>query len=193
MYHEAKQTYTRREILAGLASASAALLAGACVPARIDLFAHPAVFDHDEALVRATLTAFVETVVPGVTLPVDATTKVFEDPFFPFQPYRSVLAADLCKLSLRRCGERRFDRLHPTDRTRVVAAGLRGDPVSRRLYEGAVFLVQLAAFGGVYAEDAAVPALRFEGAGSLIPLADQSYPDPRRFLATALTEVGNAA
>lgn len=183
---------TRREVVGLILSAAASAVTGACAPVRLDLFRTASPFAEDDELVEATLRAFLETVAPGVRLPASL-TRVFADDFFPFGRHRGRFAADLCRRSARTCGVPRFDELDLSRRTAIVHQGLHSDLVSRRLYEGAILLAQLAVFGGIYDENAAVPPLHFEGRYHVYPGDAAGYPHPERFLARPLSADGNPA
>ncbi|MGE5176407.1 MAG: hypothetical protein ACM3JJ_08530 [Hyphomicrobiales bacterium] len=185
---------TRRDLLrrAGLLlGGAAAAAATGCTPVRVLLRDYPDAFDDDDVADR-TLAAFVQTIVPGVEGEPAALTRCFRDEAYPFAPYRGFFAADLCKRAGARFGGARFEALDPKRRARVVEDGLRADALTRKLYEGAIFLTQVATLAGIY-DDGGAPVIDFPGANDGFDRAEISYPDPARFLATPATASGNPA
>ena len=180
-----RQLMSRREALSLLA-ATASGLAGACAP--VARFQVPTV--RIESADRV-LQAFVATVVPG-SGDSPALIRPFADPFYSFAEWRSWFAADLCRRASR-LGHTTFDRLASRDRTRIVADGLAGDPVTRRVYNGAVFLAQVSAYVLVDAERDAASLIGYEGAHRFRGLAAVTYDQPERFLAVSVTRDGNWA
>ena len=181
---------SRREALARVAAAAAGIAAG-CTPVRYALRVYPAAFD-DPATCDRVLRAFVLAAVPGAILsPQSSLTQCFQDELFPFRPYRKPFAADLSRRAARRFGGARFERLDRREQAEIIREGLRADPVSRKLYAGAVFLAQVAVLGGIYADDAAVPALDFEGQYRPRNPEDLTYGNPVRFLARGTSLDGN--
>jgi hypothetical protein len=135
------------------------------------------------------LHAFVATVVPGSGDSPDL-IRPFLDPFYSFAEWRSWFAADLCRRASR-CGQPTYDLLTPAVRTEVVSAGLVSDPVTRRVYGGAVFLAQVSAYVPLYEERGASPLLGFEGGHRFRGLAAVTYANPEAFLAASCTRDGN--
>jgi len=72
-----------------------------------------------------------------------------------------------------------------------VADGLSADRLTQKLYTGAVFLTQVALLAGIYDDQAGAPLMNFDGAYQFRGLAAVSYPNPERFLPSALTATGN--
>jgi hypothetical protein len=183
---------SRRAALARLAGISAGLAVG-CTPVRFALRAYPSSFDQDHDVRDPVLRAFVRAVVPGANPADPNLTRAFSDRFFPFHKYQSFFAADLCRRSERRFREPRFNRLDHLEQAAVIRDGLAGDAVARRLYAGAIFLAQVSVLGGIYAEDAAVPLIGFEGAYQFRGLEALTYPESGRYLARSITQDGNPA
>ena len=183
---------SRRAALARLGAVVATAAAG-CTPVRYALRLYPSSFDDDRDVRDRTLRAFVRAVVPSSDPGDPDLTRAFDDRLFPFARYRGFFAADLCRRADRLFRRSRFDRLDRHEQARVIADGLGADSVTRRLYTGAVFLAQVSVLGGIYAEDAAVAPLGFDGAYRFRGLDAITYPDPGRYLAPALTTDGNPA
>ena len=178
-----RQLLSRREALSWLAASASGLL-GACAPVARIAVPSPRV----ESAGRV-LHAFVATVVPG-SGDSPALIRPFADPFYSFSEWRSWFAADLCRRAARR-GQSRFDLLPSHDQTRIVADGLGGDPVTRRVYTGAVFLAQVSAYVSLYDERGGASLIGYEGAHRFRGLAAITYEKPERFLATPITADGN--
>lgn len=181
---------SRREALKRLSCLVAGLAVG-CTPVRIVFKAIPEAYE-DPALAERMLVAFVTTVVPGVSADDPNLTRVFGDPFYPFAGYRTFFVSDLCRRATDRFGAA-FDRLTPEQRAAVIQQGLRADPTTRKLYTGAVFLAQIAVFGGIYDAERGSPLIDFEGRYRFRGRRFYTYTDPERFLARALTPTGNPA
>ncbi|HSR14109.1 MAG TPA: hypothetical protein VLL51_00045 [Gemmatimonadales bacterium] len=180
---------SRRDALARMGAVAAAI-ASACTPARLALGTTPGGFD-DPATGEQALRAFVLTVVPGADPSSRSLTQCFSDELFPFRRYRAVFVADLSRRARSRYGQSSFERLRPHERREVVRDGLHGGWITGRLYAGAVFLAQLAVLGGIYAANAAVPQLGFDGEYRWEGLENVTWPEPARYLAVTRTSDGN--
>jgi hypothetical protein len=178
-----RQLLSRRDALSLLAASATGLL-GACAP--VARFAVPA--PRVPAADRV-LQAFVATVVPG-SGDDPGLIRAFADPFYSFAEWRSWFAADLCRRASR-FGHPTFDLLPPRDRTRVVADGLAGDPVTRRVYTGAVFLAQVTVYVALHDAGGASRLIGYDGTHRFRGLAAVTYEGPERFLAPTLTDNGN--
>lgn len=189
----APRTLGRRELLRRLGLATAGLAVGACTPLRIGLHAWPERFDAEPGLTDRVLRAFVATIVPGVDPGAGDPARPLRDPYYHFSRYRAFLASDLCRRAARRFGEGAFERLPLRRREEVVSDGLHADGTTRRLYVGAVFLVQVATYAGIYDDAHGCPLIDFEGRFRPRPLSEFTYPSPGRFLASGLTDDGNIA
>jgi hypothetical protein len=183
---------TRREALARLGAAFAGLTV-ACAPTHMLARLNPVELDIDADRVERNLRALALTIVPAASESDPALVRPFYDQHYPLAQFRGLLAADLARRARARAGETHLDRLSLADREAIVREGLHGDSVMRRLYTGAVFMVQLAALGGIYAETAEVPLLGFEGQYQFRGIAAITYPDSRRFLAASISPDGNPA
>ena len=75
----------------------------------------------------------------------------------------------------------------------MIAEGLAADATTRKLYNGAVVLAQIAFYAGIYDPTTGCPAIGFEGGNHWHPLSDITHPDPERFLSHAGTPDGNYA
>lgn len=185
-----ESSITRRELLKSLGLLMGGLAVG-CTPVRIALHSYPDAFDHNPELVERTLSAFVHTVIPGISGDPSRLTRVYADEYYPFAPYHRYFAADLCRRAEKRYGHGRFDALSRSERRRVIRDGLGADGVTKRLYAGAIFLGQIACFAGIYDDDRGCSLIGFEGANTGFDSTDFSYPGPERFLPAALTPDGN--
>lgn len=180
---------TRRAALKSLGAVMGGAVAG-CTPARLALHVYDHNFETDARLTERTLDSFVETIVPGAGGAPEERTRVFSDPAYPFAGYRAYFASDLCRRAAALRGGSRFHTLSHADRKRVVREGLGADSITRRLYEGAIFLTQVATLAGIY-DDEGVGLLGFEGANAGFPTEDLTYADPVSFLPVARTGDGN--
>jgi hypothetical protein len=183
---------TRREALARIGAAAAGLTA-ACSPAQVLMKLNPGELDIDLSRVERNLRAFALTIVPAASPSDPALVRPFYDANYPLAQFRGLFAADLARRARARSGVAQLDHLPRDEREAIVREGLHGDPVMRRLYTGAVFMVQLAVLGGIYSESAEVPLLGFEGQYQFRGIAAITYPDPQRFLAPELSLNGNPA
>ncbi len=144
----------------------------------------------DEDFVRRILTAFVATVVPECDAP-SRIERLFADPSLPMADFHQVLAIDLVRRTRERAGHDRFDRLAPGERAAVIANGLAAGGIAGRLYNGAVLFSQVMIYAGFGTDDGSCPLIGFEGPFHFRGYAEQTYPDPERFFAPALTPDGN--
>ena len=184
-------TISRRQALRQLSVAAAGLAVAACTPLRVLLSAYPRAYDDDEELLDRVLRAFVTTVIPGAPSDAPDLVRAFTDPAYPFAEYAGFFAADLCRRAERRFGGRAFDQLSASERTAVIAEGLVADGTTRRLYNGAVVLAQVAFYAGIYNDKTGCALIGFDGSYRWRPLTNTTHPDPERFLSRALTGDGN--
>jgi hypothetical protein len=166
-------------------------LAAACTPLRIVLHDYPRRFETDEALRERVLRAFALTVIPEADRDAPDLTRAFGDPSYPFAAYRAFFASDLSRRGADRFGEPAFDRLTQAQRTAVIEDGLRGDATTRKLYTGAIYLLQISYYAGIYDALGGCPLIGFDGAYRYRGAAAITYPDPERFLGASRTVDGN--
>ncbi len=185
-----EQMLSRRELLRTLAWVTAGLAGSACVPAELVFNASPAPHRRDPNIVEPILRLFVETVVPGTPVERPGSAAVFFDPFYPLTPHRSWLARDLNDRAMRQFRQP-FDGLPRSSRESIIQSGLSSAGLTGRVYHGAVFLAQVAVYAGLAHPGGACPAIGFAGPAGLLPLADQTYPEPRRYLGRAHGLNGN--
>lgn len=186
------QPVSRRAVLRTMGLASVALVAG-CTPLRILLHDYPKMFDDDRSLTDRILRAFVITVLPGADPRAPDLTRAFFDPAYPFAPRASYFAADLCRRSSRAFGRSAFDGLDPGRRSQIIDGALHDDATTRRLYNGAIFLAQVAVYAGIYDDSRGCDLIEFHGSRGLLGPHDQRYPHPELYLAREVTADGNAA
>ena len=170
------------------------LLAGfaaACTPLRILLHAYPQCFESDAALLERVLRAFALTVIPEADHDAPHLTRAFGDPAYPFAAYRAFFASDLSRRGAERFGEPSFDRLTHAQRTAVIGDGLRADATTRKLYTGAIYLLQISYYAGIYDALGGCPLIGFDGVYRYRGPAAITHPDPERFLGASRTVDGN--
>lgn len=183
---------SRRQAIRLLAGGIAAIAMGACTPATIILKSYPEQYRPSSSATRAALRAFTATVVPGLTDDEARAVTVLDDPFYPTAKFSGFLASDLDRRAERR-HERLFGSLNLSQRTDIVRKALDGDATTRKLYTGAVFLTQVAVYGGIHADGAGCRLSGYPGGYHLADPALVSYPDTSRFAARALSRDGNPA
>ena len=188
----AAHAVSRAQFLRTLGLAAVGLAAG-CTPVRILLKDYPAAFDHDRALAERTLHGFVTAVIPGAPEDAPNLVRIYFDEKYPFARYAGFFAADLCRRAERRFGTAAFGALDRAQRTRVIEDGLSADAVTKKLYEGAVFLAQISFYPGIYDDAAGCGMIGYGGSSDLLPRHEQAHPRPERFLAAARTGDGNFA
>ncbi len=192
---QAASTVSRREVLRRLTVLGTGLsvgLAAGCTPVKIGLGIHPPRYDTDPLIGDEVLQAFVATVIPGAPVSDPNLIRVFEDDYYPLARFRGALIADLCERSDRMFKMKMFSWLNAEQRTQVVQNAISSQSVTKQLYEGAIFLVQISCYGGIYDAAAGCELIDFPGAG-FIPFAEQTYPAAERYLASSLTAKGNYA
>jgi len=183
----------RREAVRRLAVLGAGLVAAGCTPLRIVLHLYPEDFDRDPALVDRVLRAFVAAVIPGAQDNDPDLTRAYHDAAYPLGKYASFLAADLCRRAWARHGTDAFHRLPLDERTAIIRRAVSSGGTTARLYNGAIFLAQVAFYSGIYDDDKGCALIEFEGRYRFRGLEATTYPDPERFLGRALTPDGNPA
>jgi hypothetical protein len=183
---------SRLEFLKHLALGSGVMLAG-CTPLKIIFSAYPDDFKNDKELCERILRAFATTVVPGAPVDEPNLVTMFTDQFYPFHAYCEFFVADLCSRSDTLFGEKRFERLSLAERTRVVESGLAADSTTARLYRGAIFLIQVSFYAGVYDDEKGCPLIDFHGTNRGFKNEEMYYADPVQYLADAATSSGNFA
>jgi hypothetical protein len=182
-------TMTRRAALKSLGAVMGGVAAG-CTPARLALQVYDHNFETDAGLTQRTLDSFVETIVPGAGGTPELRTRAFWDPAYPFAGHRAYFASDLCRRAAALHAGSRFHTLSSADRKRVVREALRADSITKRLYEGAIYLTQVAVYAGIY-DDRGVGVIGFEGANPGFPAENLTYAGPCSFLPAARTSDGN--
>src|SRR5215471_18084092 len=176
----AEQTIARREALRRLGLVAAGLGA-ACTPLRIVVHDYPDAYDAEAATARV-LRAFALTVIPAAEAGDPNLIRVFSDPDLMFARYRGFFVSDLCRRSSTRTGDAAFDRLSQADRVAVVQEGLGADATTRRLYGGAILIVQASYYAGIYDDVHGCALIDFDGAYRFRGVQAITYPDPERFL-----------
>ncbi len=183
------ETLSRRVALRRLGIAAAAAALQGCTPLRLALGLYP---EQDDRVADRVLRAFVEAVIPGAPPAEPNLTRIFFDPYYPFARYRSWLVWDLDRRARALSGGTPYPDLGLERRTGVVEdAVANGDDTTARLYQGAIFLAQVAFYAGIYDDEQGCPLIDFQGASGLLPLEAQTYPDPGRFLPAPATADGN--
>lgn len=184
---------SRRDALKKLGLLGGAALAAGCTPVKILLHAYPERFYTDAGLIHRVLAALADTILPDAGGDAATLARPFYDERFPLQKYRSFLASDLCARARALCGTHRFELLSWRDRARVVEDGLSADATTEKLYAGAIFLAQIAFYGGIYDDDAGCAAIGFDGRYHPRPLAELTYANAEDFLAEEIGLNGNFA
>ncbi len=187
-----QHTISRRQMVQRLGLIAAGL-ATACTPVRVLVSAYPQVFDDDPDLVDRVLRAFVTTVIPGAPADDPDLARAHTDSDYPFAQYAAFFAADLSRRGHRHFGEPRFDRLTLEQRTAVVCDGLSSDATTRKLYQGAITLAQIAFYAGIYDDAKGCALITFDGRFRFDAGRRLGYDDPEQFLPRATTADGNAA
>ena len=185
---EQGKNVSRRAVLRTLGLAASALIAAACTPLRIVTGSFPEAFKQDGDLVRRVLRAFVLAVIPGARPDAPDLDRALLDPSYPFASYAEFFAADLSRRSRARFGQATFDRLSLAHRTAVIGDGLGADATTRKLYQGAIYLTQIAFYGGIHDDERGCALIDFPGR---FRGGEISYEDCERFLPSALTANGN--
>jgi len=175
-----RKLYTRREALAAFTYLS---IASACTPIKI-LFADRRSGDSTYDI---TLRGFMETIVPGISLNASDLTSIFYDSYYPFSPYREILAEDLDKASYKRYNVKRFYDLSLEKRERIIDQKIRGNGIAKQLYVAAIWLSQLTIYTGNYNSEGECGIIDFKCEDS----KTDSYPEPISFLGKPATINGN--
>lgn len=194
--HRPPLILSRREAMRHLAILASGLTVGlsaGCTPLKIGLKAYPRRFDTDPEVRDRVLRAFATTVIPGVPADAPDLVRVLEDENYPLAEYCGYLVADLCERSDRLFDTPLFSGLADAQRREVVQNALNAHSTTRRVYEGAIFLTQIACYAGIYDDTAGCALIDFRGSAGFVPFPEQTYPNPERYLARSLTVDGNYA
>src|SRR5262249_25632670 len=188
---------SRRDFLRkGGALAAGSLAVGwtaGCTPVRMLLRSHPAVLDHEIGKTDRVLLAFVDTVAPAEAPARARSIEPFGNDAYHFARYREFFAGDLCRRSKSRLGSEDFDLLVARDRERVIEGALEADSITRRLYQGAIYLAHLSVYGGIVDGEDGTPAIRFDGSNEGFEHDALTYPNPESWLPLPTTKDGNPA
>lgn len=194
--HQAPRNLTRREAMrhmAIIASGLTASLSVGCTPLKIGFGAYPRRFDTDREIRDRVLRAFATTVIPGAPADAPNLIRVLEDENYPLARFCGYLVADLCERSDRLFNYPLFSGLDATQRVAVVQNALGAHSTTRQVYEGAIFLTQIAFYAGIYDDTKGCELIDFRGSTGFVPFNEQTYPHPERYLARSLTVDGNYA
>jgi hypothetical protein len=179
----------RREALRLFGLAGGGLLLGACTPVRAFMGWYPSEFRDDE-LVRRILESFTDAVVPGTGDPAELTRPLYDERF-PLHSYLGYFASDLSRRARDACGNHRFDLLSRSERTRAIDAGLRADDTTMQLYSGAIFLVQVGFYAGIYDDEKGCPEIDFDGRFRPGSFSERTYARVKEFLGEEMGRDGN--
>jgi hypothetical protein len=182
---------SRREAVKRLAQISLTVAAAGCTPLRYALHLYPDGLDGTDAGDRV-LAAFARTVIPGAP-PEDASIfRPLTDPELPFRRYAAFFAADLNRRARAAFG-RDFERSTLAQRTEVIRRALAATGTTGQLYGGAVYVVQIAYYAGIYDDARGCPLIGFDGAYRFRGLEATSFSNPERYLARHVSPDGNPA
>jgi hypothetical protein len=184
---------TRRSMLRTLGIVALGSAAGGlagCAPLRVATRWAPAGYAHDGGRVDAALAMFAATIVPGADAEPSDAARILLDDAYPFRSYARTFAADLDSRTRRLSGPPAFTQADAASREAVVADGLRADAATRRLYAGAIFMVQVSFYAGLYTDDGC-PLIGFDGRFRGIDRRTHTHPHPERFRAAYATTDGN--
>lgn len=184
------QLIGRRSALQRLGAIALGLGAGGCSRGFVLRTIYPEARALDAIATESLLAAFVTTVVPEVDSP-ERVVRLMQDPTLPFAAFSQVLAADLVRRTREQVGHAAFDRLDLERRTAVITDGLEGGGIPSRIYNGAVLFTQAAVYGGLASGDGSCAITGFEGRFQFRGYAEQTYPDPERFLPAPVSADGN--
>jgi hypothetical protein len=132
---------------------------------------------------NATLAAFADAVLPDLGRPGEDLARVLSDPTLPFAKFAPMLAK---RLDHRAGGD--FAALDRDARVALIRAAIDAGGPLRPLYEGAVFLVGVAFYGGIY-EPGGCPDIDYPGPNMGFP--DRFFQDAGPWLAPSETPDGN--
>lgn len=188
---------SRREFLCKGGSLAAVSLTAAwttgCTPVRMLLRSHPAALDREPGKTERVLLAFVDTVAPTETPARWRSIEAYGKEAYGFARYREFFAGDLCRRTRSHFGSEDFELRSAEERERVVEEGLHADAITRRLYQGAIYLAHLSVYGGIADGEEGTPAIRFDGANEGFDREALTYPNPESWLPLPTTLDGNPA
>lgn len=191
--HQTDRGIERREAVRRLALLGAGLAVTACTPLKIVLHLYPEDFDKDPKRVDRVLRAFVTAVLPGAAEDDPDLIRAYHDTAYPLGKYRNFLAADLSRRAWDGFGTDAFHQLPLEQRTEIIRCAVASGGTTARLYHGAIFLAQIAFYGGIYDDAKGCPLIGFEGRYRFRGIEATTHPAPERFLARAITHDGSPA
>ena len=119
--------------------------------------------------------------------------RAYHDTAYPLGKYRNFLAADLSRRAWDGFGTDAFHQLPLEQRTEIIRCAVASGGTTARLYNGAIFLAQIAFYGGIYDDAKGCPLIGFEGRYRFRGIEATTHPEPERFLARAITHDGSPA
>ncbi len=177
----------RRRALALLGMAVAGLAAPGCLVLDRVLSRYRGMLRDDRPLEEAVYRGFVDAVIPGLdtrTLDSPNLVRVFFDEDLPFADYHLDMSAHLCKSAAKHCDEWRYHTLNPERRREVIRRGIESGGLVQRLYEGTVFITQVATYANIYDDARGCRLIDYEGTSGKLDWRRMSYPDlPDRYAA----------
>jgi len=159
--------------------------------ARMILGLYPRRFKTDARMQDRILRAFVITVIPGAPNGHPHLVRIFHDSFYPFYPYTPYLVYDLQRRTMATFGTSDFDQLDQQQRTTVLEEALADDNTTARLVKGAILMVQVSFFAGIYDPEEGCPLIDFHGRKERWLSPEHSYPSPGLYIPEPATADGN--
>ena len=131
------------------------------------------------------IVAFADTIVPGAGT---FLKEVLNEKFYGFKRFKLLLLADLRFRSKRIHGVGSFRKLNPSQRSEVIADAIRSGGTIRRLYSGAIQILQLGFYTGYMRQPEGCDDIGF---ASVYDYRPTSHPESELFFGRELTNGGN--
>ena len=178
---------SRRRAIALLGMAAAGLAAPGCLVLDRVLSRYRVMLRDNRRVEEAVYRGFVDAVIPGL----DARTydspnlvRVFFDEDLPFADFHLDMSAHLCKSAAKHCDDWRYHTLDPERRREVIRRGIESGGLVQRLYEGTVFITQVATYANIYDDSRGCRLIDYEGTSGMLDWGRMSYADlPGRYAA----------
>ena len=134
------------------------------------------------------LGAFMETIVPGLQVNQSDLTSVFYDNYYQYSKLRRILVKDLINQTKKMFGVKTFEILHSENRKKIIQHVLAVGGIMKKVYVGAIYLTQIAAYSGFCNRDQSSSIIDFKAEYGFEPNSYRNYKD---FLGENQTIDGN--
>lgn len=137
---------------------------------------------------RDAMEAFARTVIPDLPDAQKHITNVLGEKIYGFRKYKWLILTDLSNRSRRLFGDYRFYALNSDDRKAVISDALESNGLFRKLYSGAIQILQLTYYSGYNLEPEQCRRIGFKARYEYSP---RSHESMEHYFANTMTYDGN--